>query len=133
MQQTINISFYQSVSIIVFILLILAFIARGVFKKIIYKMVSGHFWSDKIEAEAIVLSVNHTGLMVNRQPKVKMQMQVQPERGRNFVAEVNEVIVAAELGRYSVGTKIRVKFNPRNIKEVSLIKQETQKETPFTN
>ena len=94
---------------------------------------SGYFWSDRAEAEAIVLSIKKAGSSSGKQPQVKMQMQVQPERGRNFVTEINEIIPLAELANYNTGMKIKVKYNPRNTKEVLVVKQSVQNKMPFAN
>jgi hypothetical protein len=75
-----------------------------------------------IEAKAIVLAIEQTGLFMNHKPQVKMQMQVIPERGRNFVAEVKEVISFMDLAAIKTGTTVRVKYNPANLKEIMLVK-----------
>jgi len=70
-------------------------------------------------AEALVLKLEITGLYVNNQPQVKLQMQVQPDRGRNFIAEVNEVLY--DLSALRAGSIVKVKYNPKNFKELILL------------
>jgi len=74
-----------------------------------------------VEARAIVLALEQTGLFLNHRPQVKMQMQVLPERGRNFVAEVKEVITFMELATIRIGSTVTVKYNPTNNKDVVLV------------
>ncbi|MES2777644.1 MAG: hypothetical protein V4722_25930 [Bacteroidota bacterium] len=74
-----------------------------------------------IEADAIILNMRQTGLYVNQQPQVSMQVQVQPDRGRNFVTEARQVFSPAELGFIHTGSKIRVRYNPENTKEIMLV------------
>lgn len=73
-------------------------------------------------AKAIVLAIEQTGLFLNHRPQVKMQMQVIPDRGRNFVVEIKEVVSYVELATIRTGSTVLVKFNPSNPKEIELLK-----------
>jgi hypothetical protein len=73
------------------------------------------------EADAIVLSMNETGLYINGQSQVKLQVQVQPEKGRSFVAEVNEIIPAAFMEKLSAGVKIKVRYSSGPHKQIVLL------------
>lgn len=73
-------------------------------------------------AEAIVLDVYETGLYINNLPQVKLQIQVQPDKGRNFVAEVQQVIPDAEKEPLRSGSRVMVKFDPGNHKEVIVLR-----------
>ncbi len=75
----------------------------------------------KVEAEAIILSVTRTGLYINDQPRLKLHMQVQPEKGRNFVAELQEVFPASMLNSIHAGLKLVVSFDPANQKDVVIV------------
>jgi hypothetical protein len=77
---------------------------------------------ERLEAKAIILSVEQTGLFMNHQPQVKVQIQVLPDRGRNFVAEVKQVFSFLDLAQIRTGSTVTVKYNPSNIKEVVLVK-----------
>lgn len=90
------------------------------------KLISGLFGSRKsylkwpangIEAEAIVLKMEPTGLYINKLPQVRLQMQVQPDKGRNFVIEIDTVSPPA----VKTGATIKVKYNPRNYKELLMM------------
>jgi hypothetical protein len=73
-------------------------------------------------AKAIVLAIEQTGLFLNHRPQVKMQMQVIPDRGRNFVVEIKEIMSYVELATIRTGSTVLVKFNPSNPKEIELLK-----------
>lgn len=73
------------------------------------------------EAEAIVL---HTEQVqdTNKQSKLKIQLQVRPARGRNFVVEIKEALMKDEMISLRTGNIVRVKYNPSNTRELFLIK-----------
>jgi hypothetical protein len=76
-----------------------------------------------IEAEAILLNMEQTGLYVNNQPQIKLQVQVQPHTGRNFVSETSEVLTLIDLSQLRIGSTLKVKYNPTNTKEVMVLRQ----------
>lgn len=75
-----------------------------------------------VEAQAVILTVEETGVYMNHHPLVRMQMQVLPDRGRNFVVEIREVLSYLDLAEYRTGTTVRVKYNPSNFQDTTLIK-----------
>ena len=85
------------------------------------KMTTEEIEKNGVLAEAIVLNVNETGLYINDLPQVKLQVQVQPDKGRNFVAEVQQVIPNAEKEPLHAGSRLIVKFDPGNRKEVIVL------------
>lgn len=76
-----------------------------------------------IEADAVLLNMEQTGLYVNNQPQIKLQVQVQPLTGRNFVSEIREVLTLIDLSQLRIGTTLKVKYNPENTKEVMVVRQ----------
>lgn len=76
-----------------------------------------------VEAEAVLLNMEQTGLYVNNQPQIKLQVQVQPNSGRNFVSEVREVLTLIDLSQLRIGSTLKVKYNPANTKEVMVLRQ----------
>jgi len=75
-----------------------------------------------IQAEAIILSVEETGLSVNNISEIKVQMQVQPDKGRNFVTEVQQVFLGSGGVQLHSGSKVIVKYDPGNPKEVVVLR-----------
>ena len=74
-----------------------------------------------VEAEAILLSFHHTGVNINNCPQVKIQVQVFPEKGRNFIAEIMETLHPEELVSLKTGNRIKVLFSPPNPKWARLM------------
>jgi hypothetical protein len=75
-----------------------------------------------IESEATVLAIGPTGSYVNNLPQLKVQMQVEPKKGRNFVAEVKQVVPQVDFNTLHSGTRIVVKYHPSHPKEVILVR-----------
>ena len=78
--------------------------------------------SKSIISKAIILSVENTGSFIKDQPKMKIQLQVTPDKGRNFVAEVKEILSPSDIAVIRTGNMVNVKYNPVTMKEVHLIK-----------
>ena len=96
------------------------FLLAALFGKLIMHLLPGGSskWpANGVEAEAIVLKMEPTGLYINKQPQVRLQMQVQPDKGRNFVIEIDTISPPA----VKTGGVVRVKYNPRNYKELLLL------------
>lgn len=77
---------------------------------------------DGTEADAVLLNVEPTGMYVNNQPQVKLQLQVNPLVGRNFVSEALEVLSLVDLSRLRIGGTLKVKYNPANTKEITVLR-----------
>lgn len=75
-----------------------------------------------IEAQAVLLNVEQTGIYVNNQPQVRLQVQVHPLTGRNFVSETREVLTLIDLSRLRIGSTLKVKYNPANTKELMVLR-----------
>jgi len=73
-------------------------------------------------AEAIILDLTETGTIIDDLPQVQLQMQVIPEKGRNFVAEVKQVLPNSLTNPLHSGSKIMVKFDPGNPREVVVLR-----------
>lgn len=109
---------------IIVLVLAIMFVAAQVIrkKKPSRKISSKRQVNDGEVAKAIVLAIEQTGLFMNHRPQVKMQMQVIPDRGRNFVVEIKEIVSYVELATIRMGSTVLVKFNPANLKEIELLK-----------
>ncbi|MFT3909862.1 MAG: hypothetical protein QM737_10585 [Ferruginibacter sp.] len=81
------------------------------------------FADNSIDADAVILNLQLTGLCIKNDIQVIIQLQVLPERGKSFVVEVKEMLSAAEYTQMHHGDKILVKYDPRNHKDVSIIKE----------
>ena len=65
-----------------------------------------------IESEAIVIEVGPTGMYVNNAPQLKVQIQVEPQKGRNFTAEIKQVVPQVDFHLLHSGSRIIVKYDP---------------------
>src|SRR5215212_9701131 len=75
-----------------------------------------------VEAEAVLLNLQQTGLYLNKLPQVKLEIQVQTRTGRNFVTETKEVLSFLDIAQLHIGGTLMVKYNPSNMKEVTLVR-----------
>ncbi|MES2649883.1 MAG: hypothetical protein V4717_23605 [Bacteroidota bacterium] len=69
---------------------------------------------------AIVLGIDYTDTHEKVEIQVKYQLQVMPEKGRNFVIEINEIVPKNMLKKLGPGSKISVRYNPKNLKDIYL-------------
>jgi len=75
-----------------------------------------------VKAKAIILNIEKTALSTSQQQQVKMQVQVMPEKGRNFVTEIKELLTWSDFDALKSGTIVSVFYNPVTMKDVTLIK-----------
>jgi hypothetical protein len=78
--------------------------------------------NDGIESEATVLNIGPTGSYINNLPQLKVQMQVEPQKGRNYVTEVKQAVPQVDFNLLHSGTRIVVKYHPAHPKEVILLR-----------
>jgi len=78
--------------------------------------------ADGIESEATVIEIGPTGLYVNNAPQLKVQIQVEPKKGSNFVAEIKQAAPLADFNLLHSGSRIIVKYNPTYPKQVVLMR-----------
>jgi hypothetical protein len=103
--------------IIAVITVVIVMLLKG--KQILSRVKKTNRLKYKIEAEAIILSIQPTGIVYNNDMlQVKLQMQVQPDQGRNFIVENRQVISPADMATVRQGSRIIVEYNPVNHKEI---------------
>jgi hypothetical protein len=98
-------------------------LSRTLFPLLQISKMKRRLMSEGVEAPAVLLNMEQTGLYVNNQPQIKLQVQVQPLTGRNFVSEVREVLTLVDLSQLHIGSTLRVKYNPVNTREVMVLRQ----------
>jgi len=84
-----------------------------------------------VEAEAVLLNMQQTGLYINNLPQLRLQLQVYPRTGRDFMTETLEVLSFIDLNQLHIGGSLLVKFNPVNTKEVMVLWQGATTPYPF--
>jgi len=109
---------------LIVILLALFFFVRYFFKlkkeKSVTQAIANN--TDPVISRAIILSIENTGAFVHGHVQMKIQLQVIPVKGRNFVTEIKEMLTPEDIKTLRTGSAISVKYNPTNRKQVSLIK-----------
>jgi hypothetical protein len=76
-----------------------------------------------VEADAVILCIQNTGVYLDGKPQVRLQLKVQPGSGRNFVAEAREFLSQAELSQLRVGATTCICYDPAHPKEVMLVRK----------
>lgn len=110
-----------SLTIFAIVAIVLFFLLRATIFPLIKKsFLNRRLRTEGVEGQAIILSMQQTGLYVNNLPQVKMQMKVEQPAGRNFIAETKEVLTFIELSMIRVGSKMTVRYNPENHKEIMI-------------
>ena len=98
-------------------------LSRTLFPLLQISKMKRRLMNEGVEADAVLLNMEQTGLYINNQPQIKLQVQVQPLTGRNFVSEVREVLTLIDLSQLRIGSTLKVKYNPVNTKEVMVLRQ----------
>ncbi|WP_225865830.1 DUF3592 domain-containing protein [Dyadobacter aurulentus] len=73
-----------------------------------------------VEANATVLKIEPTGEYLNNQPEFQVKVKVQSAQGKEFVAEMTEVL---SYSRYEVirqGSSVLVKYDPEYVRRAIL-------------
>jgi hypothetical protein len=73
------------------------------------------------EATAVLLSIQPTGLYFRQEQEVVLQVQVQPVKGRNFVAEIRDCFSYTELHGLRIGHRLTVKYHSAQPRQVVLV------------
>lgn len=74
------------------------------------------------EAEAVILGIQLTGLYIKEIPQAIFQIQVKPEKGKNFVVEIKGALPVTDFPTVQAGEKIRVRYNPYRKKEMYIVR-----------
>jgi hypothetical protein len=73
-----------------------------------------------IPAQAKIVSVQQTGVMVNYQPQIAFTLEVQPPNGAPYQAQTKAVIPMVNIPQLQPGTEVPVKIDPNNPTKVAL-------------
>jgi hypothetical protein len=74
-------------------------------------------------AAATILDLTDTGSRYNKNPEVRLKLEIRPQNGDPYIAEVRTVISVVELPKYQPGATLRVKYDPENPSTVAIIPQ----------
>jgi hypothetical protein len=73
-----------------------------------------------IPAKARILSVQQTGVMVNYQPQIAFQLEVQPPGDAPYQAQTKAVIPLVNIPQFQPGVEVPVKIHPADPTKVVL-------------
>ncbi len=74
-----------------------------------------------LTAAARVLEISETGTYINRQPRIRLRLLVDPPGGEPMEALVVQVIPLTALGLFQPGKEISVKIDPEDHRKVHLM------------
>ncbi len=74
-----------------------------------------------VTATATIINTWDTGMRINENPQVGIQLQVQPPNGAPFQAEVRQTVSIVHLGMYQPGATVQVKYDPANPSRVAIV------------
>ncbi|MEZ4394314.1 MAG: hypothetical protein R3A48_24845 [Polyangiales bacterium] len=67
-----------------------------------------------------ILGVRETGTLVNYQPELQFDLEVQSAQGQRFNAQCTAVVSPMNLARVQPGATVPVRFDPTNLARVAL-------------
>jgi hypothetical protein len=73
-----------------------------------------------IPAQARIVSVQQTGVMVNYQPQVAMQLEVHAPDGTTYHAQTRAVIPMVNIPQFQPGVEVPIKIHPTDPTKVVL-------------
>ena len=75
---------------------------------------------DGIPAQAKIVSVRQTGVMLNNQPQIAFELEVQPPGGTLYRAQAKAVIPMINIPQFQPGAEMPVKIHPTDPTQVVL-------------
>lgn len=110
--------------------MLLAFLAGAGSMALVYtlSMYSGlrqqwrdrRIWNRGQVAPAVIISFEPTGRRRRNCPEIRLQVQVAPQGGRRFIAELFEVLSFFDISTLHTGSQVQVKYDPRHHTDVVL-------------
>jgi len=71
-------------------------------------------------AKARILSVSDTGVTVNNNPRIALQLEVTPQKGVSFNVKIHTLISRLQPMPYQPGMILQVRYDPNNLKSVAI-------------
>lgn len=73
------------------------------------------------EGTGRILGVRDTGTLVNYQPQLQFDLEVQPAQGPSFRAQCSAVVPPFQMMHVQPGCSVPVRFDPQNIARVAVV------------
>jgi hypothetical protein len=74
-----------------------------------------------VKATAVVVEMIDTGNRFNKNPQVRLKIEVRPEHQTPFHAEITMIISVVELNRFQPGSVLTVKYDEKDHSKVALV------------
>jgi hypothetical protein len=75
---------------------------------------------DGIAAQARIVSVRQTGVMLNHQPQIAFELEVQPPGGAPYQVQAKAVIPMINIPQFQPGAEVPVKIHPSDPTQVMM-------------
>ena len=99
--------------------ILLALVARWLYNLRLRKLII-------TEAEAVILNVSLTGVSAPPKVQADIQLQVQPERGKSFVADTRQMVREDDYLTLRPGKKITVNYRGTKKKQVLILRKQAE-------
>lgn len=96
----------------------------------IWKMVLGPLMKNRQQEQQLlatgqrasgqIMAVSQTGMYVNNQPQVRIDVQVQPPGGQPYAASMTKVLNMMAIPRVQPGAQVAVRYDPANPQRVAI-------------
>jgi len=72
-------------------------------------------------ATATITGVQETGTVINREPEIRVLLNIEPEDGPAFSSQATWAFTVSDIQSYRVGTRVRVLFDPQEPGVVAVV------------
>jgi hypothetical protein len=76
-----------------------------------------------IISDAVILSMELTGISGKKQAEAIIQLQVKPDTGKNFVTEIRKILNLEEYPFLQPGARLKVTYHPKKCRAVTIISE----------
>jgi hypothetical protein len=73
-----------------------------------------------LPGKATLLDIQSTGVMINEQPRVRLLLEVRPQRGPSYQTEIIMVISPVHLPKFVPGAEFNIKYDPEDKNKIAI-------------
>lgn len=115
-------TFPEAIGVLMAMLLIIVLLLTRWRKKRVLQLARPSLAPSDIIANARLLSLEQTGVYMNRQPLMRIKILVICKQGNDFVLEIREVLSAREILQLQKQEHVKIRYNRINPEKAALIK-----------
>lgn len=116
-------TFTEAVSIVILLLMVWVLLFIRWRQRNILRLAKPASLRREIVTVARVISMEQTGVYMNRQPLMRLHIQVMPAGEKALLLEVHEVLTARDIMLIQRDNLVKVKYNPATPDKVILLKK----------